>query len=77
VPEEHSEYSDRNNAKDKVPRRASTILVTADNRPGSFAHAKTPQMPASEQTSPDIDKDFLNLSSGAVLKPPNGASGSR
>jgi hypothetical protein len=76
VPEEHSEYSDRNNANDKVLRLASTILVTADNRPGGFAHAKTPQMPASDQTSPGIDKDFVNLCfSGRYWELPNGTFG--
>jgi hypothetical protein len=59
MPEEHSEKSNHNNAKDKTPRVAIKGLVVG-GQPVGIAHAKLLWSPAGEPTSPDIDKDFLN-----------------
>src|SRR5208282_4270813 len=62
LPEEHTNKRNHNNPKDKG-------LACRDHRPcrrGRSASrdrsCETTPTPASEPTSPDIDKDFLNLS---------------
>jgi hypothetical protein len=62
MPEEHSEKSNHNNPKDKTSRVVIKGLVVVRGQPVGIAHAKLLGRPPSEPTSPEIDKDFLNLS---------------
>ena len=59
LPEEHSEKSNHNNPKDKFRVSRSKVLSREVSRPGSLMRNYSVS-PASEPTSPDIDKDFLN-----------------
>jgi hypothetical protein len=62
MPEESSEKRNHKNPKDKAPRVATEGLVVVGGQPVGIAHAKLLGRPPSEPTSPEIDKDFLNLS---------------
>ena len=62
MPEERGEKSNHNNAKDNTPRVESRGGVVAGGQP-SWSSSLMPAFlgrPASEPTSPDIHKDFLN-----------------
>jgi hypothetical protein len=61
MPEERGEKGNHNNSKDKTPRVESRGGVVAGGQPGGIAHAKLLGRRPANQTSPDIDKDFLNL----------------
>ena len=60
MPEERSEKSNHNNAKDKAPRVA-TEGSCRERSAGRDRSCETTRSPASKRTPPDINKDFLNL----------------
>ena len=62
VPEERTKKSNYNNAEDEASRVGTNDLVVRGGQPVGIAHAKLLGRPPAEPTSPDIDKDFLNLS---------------
>jgi hypothetical protein len=73
VPEEHSKKTNPNNPKDKAPRVATEGLVGGRSA-GRDRSCETTRSPASEPTSPDIDKDFLNPSASCrCAQMPEGA----
>jgi hypothetical protein len=49
LPEEHTEKSNRNNAKDKTPRVATEGLVVVGGQPVGIAHAKLLGRPPASQ----------------------------
>ena len=62
VPEQRTKKSNYNNAEDEASRVGTKDLVVRGGQPVGIAHAKLLGRPPAEPTSPDIDKDFLNLS---------------
>lgn len=61
MPEERSEKSNHNNAKDKTPHFENRGGLVARGQPVGIAHAKL-SVARQQATSPDIDKDLLNPS---------------
>ena len=57
LPEEHAKKRNHNDQKDKAPGILTMGHVVVGGQPVGIAHTRSP---ASEPTSPDIDKDFLN-----------------
>src|ERR1700722_1465819 len=68
MPEERSEKSNHNNAKDKTPRFENRGGVVARGQPVGIAHAKLLGRPPASQPHQTLIKDFLNPSFGLEMQ---------